>query len=77
MTITPAQCKEGRRVLAWSVEELAHRAGLSRNSIGYFERGQRATRPETLAAIVGALESAGVVFTNGDELGVKLMKASP
>ncbi len=62
MTITPAQCKEGRRVLAWSVEELAYTAGLGRNTIGAFERGQRATRPETLAAIVEALKSAGVVL---------------
>jgi transcriptional regulator with XRE-family HTH domain len=58
------------------VEELAHTAGVSRNSIGYFERGQRATRPETLAAIIGALEAAGIEFTTNDP-GVRLRRKEP
>jgi len=50
---------------------------MSKEAISTFERGKRVPRPETLAAIIGALQAAGVVFTNGDEPGVKLREVKP
>jgi hypothetical protein len=40
-----------------------------------FENGKSRPRRASLAAIQRAFEDAGVVFTNGDEPGVKLRKA--
>lgn len=62
-SITSEQCRAARRLLGWSLVEHAHRAGVSLGPIGAFERGESVPRPETLAAIVGALEAAGVEFT--------------
>jgi transcriptional regulator with XRE-family HTH domain len=67
-SIRGEQCRAGRGVLGWSLEALAYKSGIGRDAIGHFERGERATKPETLAAIIGALEAAGVEFT---EDGVK------
>ena len=71
------QCRQARLALGWSLEALADRAGVSKEAISSFERGKRAPRPETLAAIIGALQAAGVVFRNGDETGVKLREVKP
>ena len=63
-SIRGEQCRAGRRVVGWSLEALAYTSGVSRDAIGHFERGERATKPETVAAITGALE-AEVVLTLG------------
>lgn len=68
------QCRAGRRLLGWSIEEHAHAAGVNVQTIGAFERAQCVPRAQTLAAITGALEAAGVEFSNGDETGVKLAR---
>ena len=67
------QCRQARLALGWSLEALADRAGVSKESISALERGRRVHRPETLAAIVGALQAASVVITPG----VRLRKVKP
>jgi hypothetical protein len=72
--ITGEQCRAARRLLGMSLERFAPVAGVGFQAIGAFERKETVPRPETLAAIVGALEAAGVEFTDGDEPGVKLVR---
>ena len=67
--ITGDQCRAARRLLGWSQEKHSHEAGLRSQGVGAFERGEVVPRPETMAAIVGALEEAGLEFT---EDGVRL-----
>ena len=50
-------------------------AGLFREMVDAFSANRRAVLAPELAAIRAALEAAGVEFTNGDELRVKLKKA--
>jgi predicted transcriptional regulator len=55
-------------------QELASRSRVSVATIKRMEAGNSPVRGtyENVAAVVRALEAAGVVFTNGDEPGVKL-----
>jgi predicted transcriptional regulator len=75
--MTPAQCRMARAALEIGVKELAEKASVSTNTIVRLERGE-ALRPRTLAAIRAALESAGVIFVegNGEGPGVRLRKVS-
>jgi transcriptional regulator with XRE-family HTH domain len=63
-----------RAALKWGVRELAEKTGLAANTISRIENGAESLSG-TLQKIQSALEAAGVVFTNGDEPGVKLAKA--
>ena len=72
--ITTEQCRVARNLLGWTAEELADAARVSLPSIGSFERGLVTPQPETLKAIIGALEAAGVEFTD-DAPGAKLRKS--
>ena len=64
--ITADQCRAARRLLGWSQETHSHAAGISSQGVGAFERGEVVPRPETMAAIIGALEAAGVELKDGD-----------
>ena len=68
------QIKAARALLGWSQEELATRSGVSYPTIARLESsdGDVGGRADTAAKIVGALESAGVEFTNGGQPGVKM-----
>ena len=72
--LTPEQVRAARGLLGWSQGDLEARAGVARKTLADFEGGKRKPYSRTLADIRGALESAGVVFTNGDEPGVKLRR---
>ena len=72
--IIPEQCLGARAMLRMKREELAAAAQVAPATLFDFESGRRQPQPRTLAAIRAALEAAGVVFTNGDEPGVKLRK---
>jgi transcriptional regulator with XRE-family HTH domain len=61
-----------RAALNWSLADLAEASGVHRNTISNFEIGKYGGTPDSLDALQRALEAAGVVFTNGDEPGVKL-----
>ena len=73
--ITPAQSRAARGLLDWTRDKLAECSGVAKRTLVRFEASEGETRDSTLAAIRAALEQAGVVFTNGDEPGVKLRKA--
>ncbi|PZX11856.1 helix-turn-helix protein [Palleronia aestuarii] len=74
--MTPQQCKAARAMLGLSQDGLAKRSGVAVSSIIPFEKGQRAPRNATLAAIRTALEAAGVEFIeeNGGGAGVRLRR---
>ena len=62
-------------MLNMSREDLAAKSKVGERTISDFETGRRQPIPATIAAIRAALEAAGVIFTNGDEPGVKMRKA--
>lgn len=55
-------------------EQVSKDSGVAVATLADFEVGRRTPQPRTLAAIRTALETAGVVFTDGEEPGVKLRK---
>jgi transcriptional regulator with XRE-family HTH domain len=59
-----------------TVRELAEMAGVHRNTISNIETGRYAGDAQTLVALRGALEKAGVQFIdeNGGGAGVRLKK---
>lgn len=64
-----------RRLLGWTLRELAERCGLSVGSITRLTMAPEwplRARPETVAAIERVLDEAGVEFTVGEEPGVTL-----
>jgi len=75
MTISPAQCRAARGLIAMDQAVLAEAANVSRNVIIDFEKGRRVPTRNNLAAIQRVLEKAGVEFTNGDAPGVRLRKS--
>jgi len=62
------QCKMARVALGWTVKELATAASVSTNTIVRLERGEE-LKPRTIADIRETLESAGVIFIDGDYSG--------
>jgi len=69
----PAQSRMARAALKLSVRELAKMAQVATGTIVRLEAGET-LQPRTIDVIRRALEKAGVVFTNGDEPGVRLKK---
>ena len=61
-------------MLGWSQADLAKEAKVAKQTLADFERGNREPYDRTLADIRGALEAGGVIFTDGDEPGVKLQR---
>jgi ribosome-binding protein aMBF1 (putative translation factor) len=72
--ITGAQIRKARALLGWPAYRLARRIKLPTETIHRAEsvEGEPPLTIERLVAIQRGLEAAGVVFTNGDEPGVKL-----
>ena len=60
-----------RAALRWTVEELAARSALSKNTVTAVET-ERDTRQSTLDAIEKTLIDAGIEFIDGDAPGVRL-----
>lgn len=58
--LTSAQCRAVRAWFSWSQDELAARGNVSVNSIRNFENENKTVHPNTVAAIRGAIEAAGV-----------------
>ena len=56
------QCKAARMLLDWNQEELCKRAGITKSTIGDFERGARNLRIETMQKVVTVLENEGIRF---------------
>jgi len=60
--MSPTQCRMARAALNWTIQKLADKASVSRNSIARFEDGKDA-RISTVAAMRAVLEAEGVRFT--------------
>jgi transcriptional regulator with XRE-family HTH domain len=75
--ITGAQIRQGRELLGWRQAELATKAKVETHFVESAESSDTVcfVPVEFLDAMRGALENAGVEFTNGDEPGVKLVAA--
>ena len=68
--MTSAQIRAARALLNWTIQELAEKVGVDRNTIAQIEAGRYAS-DETLVVIRRVLEAAGVEFTNGRWPGVR------
>jgi transcriptional regulator with XRE-family HTH domain len=69
------QLRMARAAVGWGVRELAEKAGVTANTVTRIENGADA-KQSTMDALQGALEAAGVEFTNGQQPGVRLIKAA-
>ena len=69
MTITASQCRAARALIGWSRKQLAQSALIAERTLVDFERGARNPLGRTLLDIRRALEEAGVIFIDEDELG--------
>jgi ribosome-binding protein aMBF1 (putative translation factor) len=73
MTMTGEQCKIARKLLGWSLEELAQKVKMSEMDVARFEAGMLRV-PTIGSAMIGrVLEQAGVEFV-GDPLSARLRK---
>jgi transcriptional regulator with XRE-family HTH domain len=73
---TPGQCRAARGLLGWSQQELAQQARVGIVTVHQLEAGLSQPRRATLDVIQRAFEAAGIEFTNGDQPGVRLSKAT-
>jgi DNA-binding transcriptional regulator YiaG len=78
MPLKPEQCRAARGLVNWSQSKLAESSNLGLSTIKNFEVGRSVPTTNNLAAIRAALESAGVIFVegNGEGPGVRLRKVS-
>ena len=77
--LTADQLRAARAMMRMDQSALAAASGVSVETIKRLERMEgplSETRVATVNAIQGALEKAGVEFTNGDQPGVRLRKSS-
>src|SRR5262245_34041178 len=51
--MTPPQLRAARGLLNWTVQQLAEKVGLDRNTVAQIESGRYASDAETMAAITG------------------------
>lgn len=72
--MSPEQCRAARGWLGWSQQTLADRAKISVSTLKDFENRKRRPIANNLAAIRGALEAAGIEFTNDGAPGVRMRK---
>lgn len=74
MTLTAAQCRAARALIAWSQDDLADASKVAKATIANFETGKRSPYDRTLVDMKAALEAAGVEFIpeNGGGAGVRL-----
>jgi transcriptional regulator with XRE-family HTH domain len=79
LKLSTGQVKAGRALLGWSQDRLADASGVSVPTIKRLEAegGVLGGRPDTVAKIRQALETAGIEFTNGDAPGVRLLRPRP
>ena len=78
MKITSGQIRAARALLGMSQSALAQRAVVSVPTIKRCETDSGSApnvAEPSRAKVIGALEAAGIEFTNGDAPGVRLVKA--
>lgn len=64
--LSAAQCRGARAMLAWTMEELSHRSGLSRRTLVSFESERRIPHAQNLKLIEGAFGDAGIRFLSSE-----------
>jgi transcriptional regulator with XRE-family HTH domain len=78
LKVSSRQIKAARALVGWSQDDLADKSGISVPTIKRLEaaEGDIGGRAETGAALVAALEKAGVEFIpeNGGGVGVRMKK---
>ena len=76
LKVSIRQIKAARALLGWSQEHLAEKAGISVPTIKRLEAadGLLGGRADTGTKLRGALERAGIDFTNGNHPGVRLRR---
>jgi len=62
--ITPHQCRAARAWLDITQSDLALMAGISKNSILTWEKGDRAMHPNHVMAVERALMERGMIFSS-------------
>jgi predicted transcriptional regulator len=74
LSITSELIRAARALLRWEQRDLANASGVSLPTIKRLEAvpGILAAHSSTVTALRRALESAGIEFTNGGGLGVRL-----
>ena len=69
--LTPPACRAARALLGWSLDDLAERVSISRDSISRFEGG-RPMRDSNRRLIADVFSANGVEILNGDAPGARL-----
>jgi DNA-binding LacI/PurR family transcriptional regulator len=67
------QCRMARAALQIGIRDVAEMAKVAPSTVSRLESGEE-LKTRTIEAIQHAFEKAGIIFTNGDEPGVKLRK---
>lgn len=74
-SLSPRLCRAGRSFLGWEQADLAEASGVSKSTIGAFERREESARLTTMnnRALVEAFEGAGLEFIpeNGGGAGIR------
>jgi transcriptional regulator with XRE-family HTH domain len=74
MAITGSQVRMARAALNWTIQELAARAAISKNTVSAVEAERFDTHATTLAAIERVMTDAGIEFLSDDAgVGVRLL----
>jgi transcriptional regulator with XRE-family HTH domain len=75
--ITPEQCRAARKLLGWSIAQLATAAGLGIHGVVTFEATNSQSRHATRIKLRDALESAGIEFLAEDAGGPGVRLRTP
>jgi transcriptional regulator with XRE-family HTH domain len=66
--LTIEQSAAGRALLGWSQRDLAEKAHLGESTVRNFEKGRGAQTYNNVLAMRVAMEAAGVIFLDADEM---------